>query len=122
MTTFWWYCEKCQDQYAGDGEGKPTSFPLNRPSKKYICGKCSSQEEKATENIKSQTALPLAQERIRKLEEEVKVTDKLLQERDRLLEAIPKCPAHGLCIPHAVEWVNQVKTLARIIVGDHKGE
>lgn len=51
--------------------------------------------------------------RIRDLEQEVAVDDKLLAERDRLLEAIPACDAHGdKCIPHAIEWVMEQAILA----------
>jgi hypothetical protein len=27
----------------------------------------------------------------------------------RLLEAIPKCPTHGPCLPHALEWIEERK-------------
>lgn len=33
----------------------------------------------------------------------------MLEERDRLLRAIPECPTHGICIPHALEWVEKMK-------------
>lgn len=33
-------------------------------------------------------------------------SEKLLQERNRVLEAIPECSVHGRqCVPHALEWV-----------------
>ena len=39
-------------------------------------------------------------------DEELLVTDKLLEERNRVMEAIPPCPRHGSqCVPHALEWV-----------------
>jgi len=42
------------------------------------------------------------------LEAEVAVDDKLLKERQRVLDAIPECPEHGRsCIPHAIEWVEK---------------
>lgn len=57
-------------------------------------------------------------ERIAELESELTVTNKLLADRDRLLKAIPSCVAHGdQCVPHAIEWVEQVKTLAKVVVG-----
>lgn len=59
--------------------------------------------------------LPEALTRIKELEAELAVSDKLLKDRDALLEAIPQCPAHGKCVPHAIEWVEQVKTLAKIV-------
>lgn len=58
-----------------------------------------------------------AMRRIQELEKEVLVSDKLIEERNELLEEIPHCVAHGLCVPHALEWVRQVKTLARVVVG-----
>lgn len=39
------------------------------------------------------------------LRAELEITNKLLDERNRLLDAIPKCNVHGACIPHAIEWV-----------------
>ena len=53
--------------------------------------------------------------RIEELEAELKVSDELLKDRDALLSAIPECPAHGKCVPHAIEWIEQVKTLAKIV-------
>jgi len=40
------------------------------------------------------------------LEEELKVTDRLLTERQKVLDAIPECKAHGKnCVPNALEWI-----------------
>ena len=58
-----------------------------------------------------------ALKRIEELEAELKVSDTLLKDREALLEAIPACPAHGKCLPHAIEWIEQVKTLAKIAAG-----
>jgi hypothetical protein len=57
--------------------------------------------------------------KIKELEAELKVTDELLKDRDALLAAIPECPAHGKCVPHAIEWIEQVKTLAAIVAGSN---
>ncbi len=39
-------------------------------------------------------------------DEYVIILEKLLKERDRLLESIPECPVHGKqCVPHALDWV-----------------
>lgn len=47
-----------------------------------------------------------AARRIRELEEEVRIGDTLLAERNRLLATIPGCDVHGQdCVPHAIEWV-----------------
>lgn len=57
------------------------------------------------------------EEEINKLKKELALTDKLLQEQYRIMEAIPACPVHGnKCIPHAVEWINIVKTLGEMIM------
>jgi hypothetical protein len=43
---------------------------------------------------------------IKRLEEELKVDEKLLDERNRLLKTIPGCIVHGNeCIPGAIEWI-----------------
>ena len=59
------------------------------------------------------------EEELKKLQDELLVTDKLLEERNRVLEAIPECPFHGKqCVPHAVEWIRRVRTLAEIITAE----
>ena len=55
------------------------------------------------------------EDKIEELEAELEISDGLLKDRDRLLNAIPQCVAHGPCVPHAIEWINQVKTLAKVI-------
>lgn len=45
------------------------------------------------------------------LRAELEVTNKLLDERNRLLGHIPGCGVHGACIPHAIEWVQAFKDL-----------
>ena len=40
--------------------------------------------------------------------EEIHISDKLLEQRNKVLAAIPACPDHGdQCIPHAIEWVQE---------------
>jgi methyl coenzyme M reductase subunit D len=46
---------------------------------------------------------------LEKLKHELEVTDLLLNERQKLLDAIPECPVHGKCIPHALEWIEKHK-------------
>lgn len=58
-------------------------------------------------------ALGLAgqQERINQLTEEIRVSDQLLARHNKVLAAIPECPAHGgQCIPHALEWIEKAKS------------
>ena len=56
--------------------------------------------------------------RVEELKKELKIVEKLLETREEVLKAIPACPVHGSeCVPHAIEWIEQVKTLARIIGG-----
>jgi len=56
-----------------------------------------------------------AKERIKELEIELEASDRILEDREQLLAAIPQCVAHGPCVPHALEWIEQVKTLAKVI-------
>ena len=44
------------------------------------------------------------------LQKELEVTDSLLNEIQRVLDAIPECESHGKnCIPHALEWIKERK-------------
>ncbi len=68
--------------------------------------------------LSNRDAISKLKERISELEKEIKVDDELLKGRNRLLHAIPECNVHGSeCIPHAVEWVNRVRTLCKEING-----
>ena len=50
------------------------------------------------------------------LNKELEITEKLLEEQYRIMDAIPPCPVHGnRCVPHAVEWIERVKTLGDVI-------
>jgi len=40
---------------------------------------------------------------------ELRVTEELLNDRQRLLDAIPECETHGKCVPHALEWIEKMK-------------
>lgn len=45
-------------------------------------------------------------QRMAELEREVEVDERLLDERNRVLDAIPECAAHGgQCVPHALDWI-----------------
>lgn len=37
--------------------------------------------------------------------------NKLLAERQRVLDAIPECNLHGSCVPHALDWIESTKNL-----------
>jgi hypothetical protein len=43
------------------------------------------------------------------IQHELDVTNSLLQERQRVLDAIPECKVHGACVPHAIDWINEMK-------------
>jgi len=43
------------------------------------------------------------------LKHELEVTDQLLNERQRVLDAIPECEIHGKCVPHAIEFIEEMK-------------
>jgi hypothetical protein len=46
----------------------------------------------------------------RHLREELDLTDRLLENREQVLRAIPECPIHGPgCVPHAMEWIERAK-------------
>ena len=52
--------------------------------------------------------------RIEELSRELAVSDKLLEERNRVLRAIPGCDAHGdQCVPHALEWIEDALRAAK---------
>jgi hypothetical protein len=50
-----------------------------------------------------------AEKEVDRLTSELKVTDELLAERQRVLDAIPECEPHGACVPNALEWIEFVK-------------
>jgi hypothetical protein len=55
-----------------------------------------------------------SEEQVNKMMEDVKrelkVTEELLEERQRVLDAIPDCKLHGRnCVPHAIEWIEKQK-------------
>src|SRR3990167_1583902 len=45
------------------------------------------------------------------IQNDLKVTNSLYEERQRLLDAIPECPTHGKCVPYVLEWIERMKTL-----------
>jgi hypothetical protein len=61
--------------------------------------------------------------RVAALEAELAVTNKLLAERNRVMEAIPECPEHGSqCVPHALEWIERVQKENAILKGYINGD
>ncbi len=46
---------------------------------------------------------------LRDFKNELEVIEKLLNERQRVLDAIPECEIHGSCVPHAIEWIEEMK-------------
>ena len=46
-----------------------------------------------------------------RIAEELRATDELLADRQRVLDAIPPCPVHGQCVPHALQWIERMKKL-----------
>jgi hypothetical protein len=47
------------------------------------------------------------------LAEEVELDNKIIAERDRLLNAIPECAAHGQCVPYAIQWAKDIQAEAK---------
>jgi len=39
------------------------------------------------------------------IEKELAITDERLASLEKLLDAIPECPIHGRCVPHALDWI-----------------
>lgn len=55
---------------------------------------------------------------VAELTRETQADNTIIADYKRVLDAIPACPAHGSdCVPHAVEWVERVKTLGATITG-----
>lgn len=47
---------------------------------------------------------------VQNLRDKLAVTDKIVAELERVLNAIPECGAHGSrCVPHAIEWIESAK-------------
>lgn len=60
----------------------------------------------------------MAMQSLKAIEGELFITDTLNENLQRVVSAIPPCPVHGvICIPHAIEWIEQVKTLAKVVAG-----
>lgn len=56
------------------------------------------------------------------LQSALEITDKLLNERRRVLKAIPECLAHGAeCVPHALIWVNDSKNIRDWLFAELEG-
>lgn len=62
---------------------------------------------------------------IDRLAADVVVGGKIIEERNRLLHAIPECAAHGPCVPYAIQWVQDARAqLAELLeeLGNLKAE
>lgn len=61
---------------------------------------------------------------IEDLRRELRVTEGILNDRTRVLEAIPECRSHGrTCIPHAIQWIEEAKkSLLVVAVKNHNQE
>lgn len=55
------------------------------------------------------------EEELEKAREEIEADDYILKGCKELLDAIPECPAHGPCIPHAVKWIAEARADKRRI-------
>lgn len=50
----------------------------------------------------------------KKLEKELKITDELLEERQKVLDTIPECQVHGKgCLPKISNWIKESKELMK---------
>lgn len=50
-------------------------------------------------------------------EDELKITEKLLDDRSRVIKAIPECPPHSDCLPHALDWIEESKIIGEAYDG-----
>lgn len=82
------------------------SICASKPGSPTLCESC----------LKNRNTIEYLNSRIFNLEKDLEVSDHLLNERNKVLNAIPKCKVHGSqCIPNAIEWIERVKTLGNII-------
>jgi hypothetical protein len=62
------------------------------------------------EAVEAESAAEIAQLPIDELRSLAIAQEYLLVGREQLLAAIPPCPLHGEgCVPHALEWIAQVR-------------
>jgi hypothetical protein len=67
------------------------------------------EKKKTVEPSGSESELKDGLEGLTRLKEELRITELLLEERQRVLDAIPRCELHGSCVPHALEWIEKAK-------------
>jgi hypothetical protein len=83
-----------------EAEFKECSVCEAKPGSPILCDSC----------LANRNTITILLERIEELDKEVKVGEALLQERTRVLHAIPACAVHGPdCVPHALDWIDRVK-------------
>lgn len=52
--------------------------------------------------------------------EELELADKIIAERNKLLDAIPSCPVHGQCVPYAIEWVEKAMVMIKELSAENE--
>ncbi len=57
----------------------------------------------------SSEAYSILQNQLAEVRHELELTEKILEQRQRVLDAIPECDVHGECVPHALEWIEKAK-------------
>lgn len=75
-------------------------------AEKYVYGK----HDALTDSQEIIDMIKDIEEYVSDLRKELEVTDNLLEERQRVLDTIPECKSHGSCVPHAIEWIEDMKT------------
>lgn len=71
-----------------------------------------------TGQIEGSVSASMAMQSLDLIVETLATSDRLLEDRSKLLKVIPACAVHGdQCVSHAIEWVDRVKTLAKIVAG-----
>ena len=91
-------CERCDQVSRAEFDGEQ---PYVRP---YFAGDQVARDAACSRDHKALASLPRTE--LEKVEEYILVLEKVLSERDRVIDAIPECPVHGRqCVPHALEWI-----------------
>ena len=83
----------------------------SKPGSPILCEGC----------LSNRLTISFLRQKIKDLEEGRRITEHLLEEKHRLLKAIPACEIHGeMCVPHAIEWIERVKSFGKIIFKEER--
>ena len=69
------------------------------------------------DSIKAAQAIVIERDQLKAV---IEIHNKIIAERNRLLDAIPACPVHGQCVPHAIEWVEKALLVMRELKAENE--